>query len=84
MDRKTFIQNAGIIGGAAMLPLVGFSNLKQPKFKLGYQLYSIRDEMAKNPIATLKALKAMGYQDFETYGYDAQKEYVLWVYRYGI
>lgn len=73
MDRKTFIQNAGIIGGAAMLPLVGFSNLKQPKFKLGYQLYSIRDEMAKNPIATLKALKAMGYQDFETYGYDAQK-----------
>ena len=56
-----------------MLPLVGFSNLKQPKFKLGYQLYSIRDEMAKNPIATLKALKAMGYQDFETYGYDAQK-----------
>jgi len=73
MDRKTFIQNVGIIGGAAMLPLVGFSNLKQPKFKLGYQLYSIRDEMAKNPIATLKALKAMGYQDFETYGYDAQK-----------
>ena len=56
-----------------MLPLVGFSNLKQPKFKLGYQLYSIRDEMVKNPIATLKALKAMGYQDFETYDYDAQK-----------
>ena len=56
-----------------MLPLVGFSKLKQPKFKLGYQLYSIRDEMAKNPIATLKALKVMGYQDFETYDYDAQK-----------
>ena len=73
MDRKTFIQNAGTIGGATMLTLVGFSNLKQPRFKLGYQLYSIRDEMAKNPIATLKAPKAMGYQDFETYGYDAQK-----------
>ena len=73
MDRKTFIQNAGIIGGAAMLPLVGFSTLKPPKYKLGYQLYSIRDEMAKNPVATLKALKAMGYQDFETYGYEAQK-----------
>ena len=73
MDRRTFIQNTGIVGGAAILPLVGFSNLKQPKFKLGYQLYSIRDEMVKNPIATLKALKAMGYQDFETYGYDAQK-----------
>ena len=54
-----------------MLPLVGFSNLKQPRFKLGYQLYSIRNEMAKNPIATLKALKAIGYQDFETHCYDA-------------
>ena len=29
--------------------------------------------MAKNPIATLKAIKAMGCQDFETYEYDAQK-----------
>ena len=73
MDRRTFIQNTGIIGGAAMLPLYGFSEFNQPKFKLGYQLYSIRDAMEKNPLKTLKALKAMGYQDFETYGFDDQK-----------
>jgi len=41
---------------------------------MGYQLYSIRDEMAKDPIATLKSLKSMGYQDFETYGYEAEKD----------
>ncbi|MDC8003931.1 TIM barrel protein [Aureisphaera galaxeae] len=40
---------------------------------MGYQLYSIRDEMEKDPVATLKALKDMGYEDFETYGYDAEK-----------
>ena len=73
MDRRTFIQNTGIIGGAAMLALYGFSEFNQPKFKLGYQLYSIRDAMEKNPLKTLKALKAMGYQDFETYGFDDQK-----------
>lgn len=39
---------------------------------MGYQLFSIRDEMAKDPIATLKALKTMGYEDFEIYGYDDQ------------
>jgi len=31
---------------------------------MGYQLYSIRDEMAKDPIATIKALKAMGISGF--------------------
>ena len=30
--------------------------------------------MAKDPVATLKALKAMGYEDFETYGYDTDND----------
>jgi len=38
------------------------------------QLYSIRDEMAKDPIATLKALKKMDYEDFETYGYETAED----------
>lgn len=41
---------------------------------MGYQLYSIRDEMAKAPVDTLKALKKMGYQDFEIYGFDDKQE----------
>ena len=41
-----------------------------PKYKMGYQLYSIRDAMAKDPIGTLQALKQMGYEDFELYGYE--------------
>ena len=73
MDRRKFIQKAGIIGGTAITPLSCFSKVEKPKYKMGYQLYSIRDEMAKDPIATLKALKAMGYQDFEIYGFDDEK-----------
>jgi len=73
MKRRKFIQNAGIIGGSALLPLSCSSTAKAPKYKLGYQLYSIRDEMAIDPIATLKALKGMGYQDFEIYGFDDQQ-----------
>ena len=37
---------------------------------MGYQLFSIRDRMATDPVQTLKELKAMGYEDFELYGYD--------------
>lgn len=73
MNRRTFIEKTGILSGMAFSPLSCLSSFDEPRFKMGYQLYSIRDEMAKDPIATLKALKAMGYQDFEAYGFDDQK-----------
>lgn len=73
MQRRTFIQTTGILGAAALLPISCFAGISNSHYKLGYQLYSVRDAMAKEPIATLKALKAMGYQDFEAYGYDAEK-----------
>jgi len=73
MNRREFIAQTGIVGATMMSPLPHFLKTNLPKFKMGYQLYSIRDEMAKKPIATLKALKKMGYQDFEVYGFDDQK-----------
>jgi len=36
---------------------------------MGYQLFSVREDMAKDPRGTLTALKAMGYEDFEAYGF---------------
>ena len=70
MERRNFNKSL------ALLALSGLNRIDPNLFdtnsdyKMGYQLYSIRDEMAKDPIATLKALKAMGYQDFELYGYE--------------
>ena len=60
------------MGAATLSAFSCIPKLESQKYKLGYQLFSIRDEMAKDPIATLRALKAMGYQDFEIYGYDDQ------------
>jgi sugar phosphate isomerase/epimerase len=57
----------------AISPLPILSISKKPKYKLGYQLYSIRDEMAKDPIHTLQSLKKMGYEDFEAYGFNENK-----------
>lgn len=70
MQRRDFIKTSALASAAAILPWGCVETEFQPKFKLGYQLYSIRDEMQKDPLATLKALKAMGYQDFETYGFE--------------
>jgi len=46
---------------------------EDPKFKMGLQLFSIHEDMTKDPVGTLQAVKAMGYQDFEIYGFDDQK-----------
>ena len=76
MNRRSFIETTSMLGAMSILPIPNFSNLMRSKYKMGYQLYSIRDEMAKDPIATLKALKEMGYQDFESYGYSADKNII--------
>jgi sugar phosphate isomerase/epimerase len=75
MNRRSFLQNASAIAAtSALLPTSGFAMGSGHDYKMGLQLYTIRDEMAKDPIATLKKVKAMGYQDFELYGFDAEKE----------
>ena len=61
-----------LANSAASTTVTQVSNLAKSGYKMGYQLFSIRDEMAKDPLATLRALKAMGYEDFEIYGYDAE------------
>jgi sugar phosphate isomerase/epimerase len=73
MKRRTFIENTSLLAGATMLPFRTFTMENLPKYQLGYQLYSIRDEMAKDPLATLKALRSFGYVDFEAYGFDEVK-----------
>lgn len=74
MNRRDFIIGSSALGATTLIN----SSCKEknipykPKFKMGYQLYSIRDQMAIDPIGTLKSLKAMGYEDFELYGFDEE------------
>lgn len=72
MNRRSFLEKAVILGSAAFFPIPGFSKVRTPKYKMGLQLYSIHEEMTKDPIATLKAVKMMGYEDFETFGFDSE------------
>ena len=74
MRRRTFIQQSGLAVSAAMLPLTCFSSSAQPKYKMGFQLYSIRDAIAKDPINTFKTVASLGFTDLETYGYDVEND----------
>jgi sugar phosphate isomerase/epimerase len=71
MHRRPFIRNISLAGLAALtrLPVPA----PPTSYPLGYQLFSVREDMNADPIATLKALRKMGYRHFEVYGFDAEK-----------
>ena len=73
MNRRAFNKTSGIIGTASLLPFEKFKLMSSKKYKLGYQLYSVNDDMHKDTLGTLKALIQMGYEDFEIYEFDPQK-----------
>ncbi|MEP3210005.1 MAG: sugar phosphate isomerase/epimerase [Maribacter sp.] len=73
-SRRNFIKQSGVLISASMLPIACFAMENKPKFKMGLQLFTIRDAMAKDPLESLKKVAALGYQDLETYGYDGEKD----------
>jgi sugar phosphate isomerase/epimerase len=68
MERREFIQ--ATVAAAAMatngcsLP-VRFRGAGRPVRRVSLELYSVRNEMRKDPEATLAAVRAMGYDDVE-------------------
>ncbi|HWV70034.1 TIM barrel protein [Chitinophaga sp.] len=75
ISRRSFLLKGSLaIAGAALLPdhLLAAA-VRKPV--LGIQLYSIRDDMKKDPSGTLKQLAAMGYKNVEHAGYSQRKFY---------
>ncbi len=55
---------------AASVALSGFTFANAKQYKMGLQLFTIRDAMANDTKGTLAKVSSLGYQDLETYGYD--------------
>ncbi len=73
-DRRTFMKQTGVLASAAFLGLASFR--AKAKYKMGLQLYTIRDPLSKDVKGTLKKVASLGYENLETYGFDAaQKKY---------
>jgi sugar phosphate isomerase/epimerase len=65
--RREFIKQTGILSSAM---LIAPAALFKPKYKLGLQLYTVNQEMAKDVKATLKTVASLGYKEVETYGFN--------------
>jgi sugar phosphate isomerase/epimerase len=78
-SRRSFLKNSTLaMVGASFLPKVVeaavFAGTKEKSF-IGIQLYSVRADMMKNPLETLKSLADMGYQYVEHANYVNRKFY---------
>ncbi|MEO8173850.1 MAG: sugar phosphate isomerase/epimerase [Sediminibacterium sp.] len=74
-SRRSFIQRTAIVlAGSSAFSKQLFA-AAAPKTITGIQLYSVRDEMEKDPLTTLKAIADMGYQYVEHANYINRKFY---------
>ena len=77
-SRRKFIQNASLaIMGASLKPSALWANTSfvASKNLIGVQLYTVREDMKKNPMATLTALSKMGIEYVEHANYINRKFY---------
>lgn len=72
MQRREFIKNTTYASSLALLPQDYLPSMKG-KYKFGIQLFSLNRDMNRDPLTTLKAVKEMGYEDGEVYGFDPEK-----------
>ncbi|MEV4884414.1 sugar phosphate isomerase/epimerase [Chitinophaga ginsengisegetis] len=75
ISRRNFLLKGSLaIAGTALLSKdLLAATVRKPV--LGIQLYSIRDDMKKDPSGTLKQLAGMGYKNVEHAGYSKRKFY---------
>ena len=75
-SRRTFVKSgAALIAAAAVMPGEVLAAKKGKKGILGVQLYSLRDDMRKDPLGSLKKVAAMGYEYVEHANYVDRKFY---------
>lgn len=76
MIRRQFLKTTAMAAAASFaLPEFLSAGPKYPKKLIGLQLYSVREDMKKDPLGTLKALSDMGYRYVEHANYVNRKFY---------
>src|SRR5688572_6309563 len=74
-SRRNFIKNTAFaFAGGSLLSKIPFAHPKDEEI-VGIQLYSVRADMTKDPLGTLKQLAAMGYKNVEHANYNNRKFY---------
>ncbi len=70
INRRQFtLQSTGLML-SSLITFPDFANASAQKYKMGLQLFTVREPLAKDVTGTVKKIASIGYEDCETYGYD--------------
>jgi sugar phosphate isomerase/epimerase len=71
ITRRRLLKNLSILtAGTSMLP--GAFALPKPSRNVGLQLYTLRNEIGKDPAGTLKKVAELGFKEVESFGYNGK------------
>lgn len=72
MQRRNFIKQSAILSAGMMaMPELAFKR----NYKIGLQLYTLRDIIATDVLSTFKKIKSAGYTEVEMYGLDKDNKF---------
>ncbi|HTH54602.1 MAG TPA: sugar phosphate isomerase/epimerase [Cyclobacteriaceae bacterium] len=74
-SRRDFMKKSALAIASASLANQSLLAIGKGNAQLGIQLYTIRDDMKKDPLATLKQIAAIGYKNVEHADYRDRKFY---------
>jgi sugar phosphate isomerase/epimerase len=72
LTRRSFLHQSALTA-ASLLTMPGFAGERPSKYKMGLQLFSIRAPLKNDLAGTIKKVQAIGYEDTETYGFNAEE-----------
>ncbi|MGK2863926.1 MAG: sugar phosphate isomerase/epimerase family protein [Chitinophagaceae bacterium] len=76
INRRDFIFQSTSLASVSLLALYGITPGSYARYKMGLQLFTVREPLAKDVAGTIKKIAAIGYEDSETYGFNPdRKEY---------
>ncbi len=70
--RRDFIKQSSLITAGLMLTP---NDLLKKQKKVGIQLYSVRDEIFKNPKGVIEQIAKAGYKEVEMFGLSAENKF---------
>lgn len=70
VNRRNFLLQSAFLFPGSVFALERLTEAAASKYKMGLQLFSIREPLSKDVMGTIKQVAAIGYEDCETYGYD--------------
>ena len=74
-SRRNFIKKSSFALAGATFVSQGLFSMAKKKESMGIQLYSVKEDMKKDPLSTLKEIASFGYQNVEHANYIDRKFY---------